>query len=351
MVLFIEDDSGSIHNEVLKKVLSLKKSDLSKEDNKDLVYKNYINGDSKDEISDYYYPNSIKRTQKINIEDIINTNRELIKIYLNSKIAEGKSISTIEQYLTTLESLFFKIIKPIDEINTQDIRNYLLNYKNERIISNNSLDNERRKLNAFFNFLEDENYILKSPMNKIKKIKGEKIIKKPFNEEEVEMLRDACVNIRELAIIDFLDSSGVRLSECVALDKENIDLENREGVVIGKGNKQRIIYFSSRCKVHLQNYLNKRNDNNKALFVVDNFPYSRLSKRGLEFLVKEIGNRAGVENCYPHRFRRTVATRLIYKGVPIEQVQRLLGHSKIETTLIYAEVNQEEVKNNHRKYI
>ena len=244
----------------------------------------------------------------------------------------------------------FDIIKPVDKYNALDIRDYLVSYKKYNNVSNNTLDDMRRVFNSFFNFLEDEDYIIKNPIRKIHKIKGEKIVKTAFTEEEVELIRDACNHIRDLAMIDFLNSSGVRVSELCNLNRTDIDLDNKEGIVFGKGSKERIIYFDARTKVHLTKYLNTRNDDCAALFCTKIKPYRRLDRSGIEDLLKIIGKKAGVQGCHPHRFRRTLATRLLYKNVPIEQVQKILGHEKIETTLIYAQVNQNDVKASHQKF-
>jgi site-specific recombinase XerD len=223
-------------------------------------------------------------------------------------------------------------------------------YQSNHKIKNMSMDNLRRVMNSFYNFLEEEDYIMKSPMKKIHKIKEEKIIKNPFTEDEVVLIQDACKNIREIALIDFLYITGVRVSELCQLNKEDIDFDKQEGIVFGKGAKERLIYFDARTKIHLLKYLKTRKDDNEALFVTSDAPYTRLTKNGIEYLVRIIGERANVEKCHPHRFRRTLATRMIDRGVPIEQVQNILGHTKIEATLIYAQVNQGNVKMSHSKF-
>lgn len=212
------------------------------------------------------------------------------------------------------------------------------------------MDGMRRVFSSFFNWLEDEDYIIKSPVRKIHHIKYEYAVQKPFTEEDLEKLRDACTTIRDLALVDFLNSSGVRVSELCRLDIDDLDLEKNEGIVFGKGSKERIIYFDSKTKVHLQKYLSQRVDDSPALFVTNRKKATRITASGVEFIIRNLGEIAGVEKCHPHRFRRTLATRLIDRGVPIEQVQRMLGHTKIDTTLIYAQVNQSNVKLNHSKY-
>lgn len=283
-------------------------------------------------------------------ERVMNHNREILTNFINTKRLEGCSSQTLKNYEDCIWGLSLGIGKEYDKLTVNDIKSFLSNYQAMRKIKNHSMDNMRRVYSSFYNFLEEEDYVLKSPMRKIHKIKSEKVIQKPFTDEEVVLIQDNCKNIRELAIIDFLNSTGVRVSELCALDREDIDLEKREGLVFGKGSKERIIYFDARTKVHLQKYLERREDDNIALFTTNKAPYDRLTKTGIEYIVAKIGLRSSIEKCHPHRFRRTLATRLIDRGVPIEQVQCILGHTKLDTTLIYAQVNQGNVKNNHSKF-
>lgn len=214
-----------------------------------------------------------------------------------------------------------------------------------------SIDNIRRNLSSFFSWLEEENYILKSPMKRIHKIKTDKVIKETLSDESLECLRDSCDNLRDLAIIDLLASTGMRVGELVNINIEDIDFENRECVVFGKGNKERPVYFDARTKIHLKNYLKSRTDDNPALFVSLDKPFNRLQISGVEIRLRNLGRRLGIHRVHPHKFRRTVATRAIDKGMPIEQVQSLLGHSQIDTTMHYAMVNQNNVKESHRKFV
>ena len=277
-------------------------------------------------------------------------NNKLIEQFIQTKKLEGCSCQTLQSYKDNLKWLSHGMGKQFEKLTTKDIRIFLSNYQVVHQVKNGTLDNMRRIYSSFYNFLDDESYIMKNPIRKIHKIKEEKIIHSPFSDEEIVRIQDACKNIRETALIDFLVSSGVRVSELCALNKNDINLSAREGVVFGKGAKERIIYFDARTKVHLTQYLQKRTDNNPALFVTQNEPYDRLSKTGVEYIVGKIGMRSNVEKCHPHRFRRTLATRLIDRSVPIEQVQRILGHTKIDTTLIYAQVNQGNVKISHNKF-
>ena len=198
---------------------------------------------------------------------------------------------------------------------------------------------------------EEENYILKSPMKRIHKIKTDKVVKETLSDETLERLRDNCDNIRDLAIINLLASTGMRVGELVKININDIDFENRECIVFGKGNKERPVYFDARTKIHLKNYINSRSDDNPALFVSLDKPYNRLQISGVEIRLRNLGKRLGINKVHPHKFRRTVATKAIDKGMPIEQVQNLLGHSQIDTTMHYAMVNQNNVKESHRKYV
>ena len=275
---------------------------------------------------------------------------KILKQFLMAKKLEGCSAKTLESYRYSINYFLKTVNKDITKITTSDIRTYMMEYQRIREIKSITMDSMRRVFSSFFNWLEDEDIIIKSPCRKIHHIKYEKTIQKIFTEEEIERIRDACTTIRDLALIDFLNSSGVRVSELCQLNIEDIDFQLNEGIVFGKGAKERIIYFDSRTKVHLQRYLNSRIDDCPALFVNIKPPIRRLSPNGVEFIVREIGNIANVDDCHPHRFRRTLATRLIDRGVPIEQVQKILGHSKIDTTLIYAQVNQQNVKLSHSKF-
>lgn len=283
-------------------------------------------------------------------EEILTQNRALLKLFLRTKKLQGCTNDTLSTYNGFLVHFIYSVVKPVGEIRCNDIKNYIMDYAEERNVKYNTLDSIRTALNTFFNWCEEEDYVLKNPMRKIHKIKGEQVIQYPFTEEQVELIRDACISMRELALIDFLNTSGVRANELCNLNISDVDIDNKTGIVYGKGNKERVIYFSDSAKVHLRKYLNHRSDNNPALFVNFKKPYQRLSKRGLEYIVNCIGDRAGVPDCYPHRFRRTLATRLLQRGMPVEQVQKILGHTKIETTLIYAMVSDMDIKINHTKY-
>lgn len=278
-------------------------------------------------------------------------NNEIHNVFIAAKRIEGCSEKSLKYYSSTIRKMLNALDKPVREINTDDLRGYLANYQKEHSSSKVTIDNMRRIFSSFFGWLEDEDYILKSPVRRIHKIKTEKTIKDTFSDESLELLRDACEDVRDLAMIDLLASTGMRVGELVQLNREDINFHERECVVLGKGNSERVVYFDARTKIHLQNYLDDRSDDNPALFVSLTQPHERLLIGGVETRLREIGKRADMQKVHPHKFRRTLATRAIDKGMPIEQVQRLLGHVKIDTTMHYAMVNQANVKIAHRKFI
>ena len=272
-------------------------------------------------------------------------------IFVSAKRVEGCSERTLNYYKTTIDNMLNSVNKKVNNIETDDLRKYLADYQLNNQCSKVTIDNVRRILSSFFAWLEDEDYIIKSPTRRIHKIKTMKTVKETYSDEELEEMRDSCDEIRDLALIDFLSSTGVRVGELVNLNIKDIDFENRSCVVLGKGSKQREVYFDARTKIHLQNYLSTRIDNNQALFVSLLHPFNRLKISGVEIRLRELGNKININRVHPHKFRRTMATKAIDKGMPIEQVQVLLGHSKIDTTLEYAMVNQNNVRNSHKRFI
>ena len=284
-------------------------------------------------------------------EEIQHSNDELLTLFLSAKQVEGCSERSLKYYRTTLSKMNEKINKSVRQVETNDIRTYISNYENESNAGKVTLDNIRRIISSFFAWLEDENYIIKSPARRIHKIRVGKTVKDVYSDEELERMRDNCNNSRDLAIIDILSSTGIRVGELVNLNISDIDLEKRECIVLGKGNKQRKVYFDARTKIHLNDYITGRYDECEALFVSLNKPHNRLSIRGIEVILQNIGSNLKLTKVHPHKFRRTLATKAIDKGMPIEQVQVLLGHSQIDTTLRYAMVNQNNVKVSHHKYI
>lgn len=279
------------------------------------------------------------------------SDEELVSSFLSAKRVEGCSEKTLGYYGSTLRTVLSKMDVPARQVSTNDIRRYLAEYQDRNSVSKVTIDNIRRILSSFYSWLEDEDFILKSPVRRIKKVKVSKVVKEVYTDESMEVMRDSCDTLRDLAMIDLLSSTGMRVGELVNLDRADIDFQNRECVVLGKGDKERLVYFDARTKVHLHNYLESRQDDNQALFVTLNQPYNRLKISGVEKRLRELGRRLKIDKVHPHKFRRTLATRAIDKGMPIEQVQKLLGHQKIDTTLEYAMVNQNNVKMSHRKYI
>jgi len=278
-------------------------------------------------------------------------NEDILDKFIAAKKIEGCSEKSLFYYRNTINAMIQKINKEIKHIVTDDLRVYLTDYQAENGTSKVTIDNIRRILSSFFSWLEDEDYIVKSPVRRIHKIKATLCVKETYSDEELELMRDSCENSRDLAIIDMLSSTGMRVGEMVLLNKSDINFAERECVVLGKGNKQRTVYFDARTKIHLQLYLKSREDNNEALFVAERKPNNRLQIGGVETLIKRLGNKVGIKKAHPHKFRRTLATGAIDKGMPIEQLQQLLGHRRIDTTLMYAMVKQSNVKLAHRKYI
>lgn len=276
---------------------------------------------------------------------------ELLPKFIAAKRVEGCSEKSLKYYEITIRNMLTAIEKPEQEISTDDLRGYLDTYQQANNISKVTLDNVRRILSSFFSWLEDEDYIVKSPVRRIHKVKTTKTVKETYSDESLELMRDHCDNARDLAMIDLLASTGMRVGELVKLNRKDIDFDSRECIVFGKGSKERKVYFDARTKIHLQKYLSERTDENEALFVSLLKPFNRLQISGVEIRLRKIGSELNIENVHPHKFRRTLATMAIDKGMPIEQVQSLLGHSSIDTTLRYAMVNQTNVKNSCKKFI
>ena len=280
-----------------------------------------------------------------------NLEQDLVELFLSAKRIEGCSEKTLKYYNATIQAMLTCVGKGVRHIVTDDVRSYLTEYQEKNQSSKVTIDNIRRILSSFFSWLEDEDYILKSPVRRIHKVKTGTNIKETYTDEALELMRDSCTELRDLAIIDMLASTGMRVGEMVLLNRADINFNERECMVFGKGDKERIVYFDARTKIHLQNYLNSRRDENPALFVSLQKPHKRLQISGIEVRLREYGKRLGLSKVYPHKFRRTLATMAIDKGMPIGQLQQLLGHRRIDTTLQYAMVKQSNVKIAHRKYI
>ncbi len=279
------------------------------------------------------------------------SNPKIMESFLSAKRLEGCSENTLRYYRAVLSRMINSTSKHVTHMRTEDLRQYLSDYELHSHCSKANIDNIRRILSSFFSWLEDEDYILKSPIRRIKKIRSTRTVKDTYSDESLEKMRDGAKTLRDLAVIDLLASTGMRVGELVRLNIADVDFERRECVVLGKGNKERPVYFDARTKIHLRNYLKSRTDNSPALFVSLCSPHRRLCVGAIESRLRKLGKELGIDRVHPHKFRRTLATRAIDKGMPIEQVQRLLGHAKIDTTLTYAMVDQSNVRASHRKYI
>lgn len=296
----------------------------------------------------YLYNVSIEAKQEADTEQ---EEVDYLEVFLSAKRIEGCSEKTLIYYKNTIQQMLDSIGKSVCTIVTEDLRTYLAEYQKEKQSSKVTIDNIRRIFSSFFAWLEDEDYIIKSPVRRIHRIKAASTIKETYTDEQLESMRDNCDNPRDLALIDILASTGMRVGELVLLNRDDISFDERECIVFGKGDKERMVYFDARTKIHLQNYLDSRTDNNDALFVSLKAPYNRMKIGGIELRLREMGKRLNIDKVHPHKFRRTLATVAIDKGMPIEQLQKLLGHQRIDTTLQYAMVKQSNVKIAHRKYI
>lgn len=311
------------------------------------------------EMAEYLSISQMKKLQEVILRNFAEnevekkeiSNDNFLKMFLDAKRIEGCSERTLNYYRTTVEHLISQIETGVRKISTEEIREYLSNYQKRNSCSNVTIDNIRRNISSFFSWLEEEDYILKSPMKRIHKIKTKTVVKNIISDEGIEKLRDNCKEKRDLAIIDLLYSTGIRVGELVNLNIEDIDLEGRECIVYGKGDKERRVYFDAKAKVHLKEYIDARTDNNEALFVTLDEPHNRLKISGVEIRLRKMGRMLDLDRIHPHKFRRPMATRAIDKGMPIEQVQKILGHSQIDTTMQYAMVNQSNVKTSHQKYM
>ena len=293
----------------------------------------------------------LQYTEGAGVQEDNTGTQNYVKVFLAAKRVEGCSEKTVRYYDSTIRNVLTAIGKDAKDITTDDLRMYLDDYQSRSGASKVTIDNIRRILSSFFAWLEDEDYIPKSPVRRIHKVKTCKTVKETYSDEALELMRDNSECVRDLAIIDMLASTGIRVGELVKLNRTDVDFENRECIVLGKGNKQRKVYFDARTKIHLQNYLKSRTDSCEALFVSLQKPYNRLLISGVEIRLRELGRRLDMNKVHPHKFRRTLATMAIDKGMPIEQVQQLLGHQSVDTTLQYAMVNQNNVKLSHHRYI
>ena len=295
-----------------------------------------------------YQIESIEQTEK---QKILKNNTDILNKFISSKEIEGCSTRTLNYYKDNIIKMLDTISLPIDEITTEILRNYLADYKSNSKAGMVTIDNIRRTLSSFFTWLENEDYIVKKTVRRIHKVKTTRKVKETLTDENLEKLRDTCSNVRDLAILELLISTGMRVGEITRLNISDMNFQERSCIVLGKGNSEREVYFSAKSKMYIKKYLEMRTDNNEALFVSLIKPYNRLGISGIEILIRNLGKEANINKVHPHKFKRTMATMAIDKGMPIEQVQKLLGHIKIDTTMEYAMVNQNNVKNSHRKYI
>ena len=311
------------------------------------------------EMAEYLNVSQMKKLQEVLLKTFsekelakeTSSNEEYLQLFLDAKKIEGCSERTIHYYRTTIEKLLLTVDTPVRKMSTEEIRRYLVEYQKINNCSKVTVDNVRRNISSFFSWLEEEDYVLKSPMKRIHKIKTKQQVKETISDEDIEKMRDHCECARDLAMIDLLYSTGIRVGELVNLNIEDINFEARECVVFGKGDKERKVYFDAKAKIHLQQYLRTRTDSNPALFVTLDAPHNRLKISGVEIRIRKLGRKLNLNKIHPHKFRRTMATRAIDKGMPIEQVQKILGHSQIDTTMQYAIVNQINVKTSHQKFI
>lgn len=311
----------------------------------------YLNNEQMEKLQSVLYYTIAKYEVIVDKQQKNNLERNYVELFLTAKRIEGCSEKSLKYYKSTIDRAISIVGKGVRQIETDDIRCYLIKYQEKNKSSKITIDNIRRILSSFFSWLEEEDYILKSPVRRIHKIRAGTTIKETYSDEAMELLRDNCTELRDLAIIDMLSSTGIRVGEMVSLNRNDIDFSERECIVFGKGNKERIVYFDARTKIHLQNYLRSRTDDNLALFVSLTAPHERLQIGGVESRLRKLGKQLGLIKVHPHKFRRTLATMAIDKGMPIEQLQHLLGHRKIDTTLQYAMVKQNNVKLAYRKYI
>ena len=295
-----------------------------------------------------YHIEILEQSQK---QEIQKNNEDILNKFISSKEIEGCSARTLKYYKDNITKMLDAVNLPVSEITTETLRNYLADYKNNSTAGMVTIDNIRRTLSSFFTWLENEDYIVKSPVRRLHKVKAMKKVKETLTDENLEKLRDTCTNVRDLAILELLISTGMRVGEITRLNISDMNFQERSCIVLGKGNSEREVYFSAKSKMYIKKYLEMRTDNNEALFVSLIKPYNRLGISGIEILIRNLGKEANINKVHPHKFKRTMATMAIDKGMPIEQVQKLLGHIKIDTTMEYAMVNQNNVKNSHRKYI
>jgi Site-specific recombinase XerD len=272
--------------------------------------------------------------------------------YFVTKKIEGMSMKSLSLYKMILDDFFMKVHKPLKDINVNDIRIYLYKTQEERKISNRTLDERRIIINTFMEWSTNEGYIEKNPCRNIKAIKYERREKESLTDVEIEMIRNNYNNIRDKALVEFIYSTGCRVTEVSRVNIDDVNFETNELIVFGKGDKHRKVYLNAKTKLALQDYLKIRDDDNEALFVGLVKPYNRLAKSAIEKIVRDLGVKAGLkERLYPHKLRRTYATVMLDRGADLAEVQKALGHVNVGTTTVYAKALDSNIKNKHKKCI
>ena len=274
-----------------------------------------------------------------------------IRMFIASKKAINRQDNTLKQYSREIYHMLDFLGKRLDDITGMDLRYYYGIMREKHHIKMSTMQTRLHYLSSFWDFLITEELVHTNPVKKVGLLKIEKTIKKPYSAEEMEALRSGCKNIRDRALIEFLYSTGVRVSELVSLNVEDIKMGKQELYVYGKGNKERKTYLTDSAKFYLKRYLKERKaSSQEPLFVTLGKPHNRLTVSGTQYMLRQLGKVCGIENVHPHRFRRTIATDLLNRGMPIEQVKEFLGHEKLDTTMIYCMVKAENVQSSHKKY-
>lgn len=290
-----------------------------------------------------------QRSTEVRVSD--NSWTDDLRRFCERKQLSGKSDGTIGRYKYILTKVLGYINKPVAEVTEGDLNDYIEKYKMFRQVSNCTLEGTRLCISSFFTWLHERGFIPRNPSRGIDPIKVPKTVKRAYSDEELEKIKQACKNLRDKAIVEFLYTTGVRISEMTALNRDDICIKEKTIIVYGKGAKEREVYLTDVSSMYLSAYLFQRKDNSEALFVSDKKPYKRLSASGVRGMLKAIGKRTGIDKVHPHRFRTTCATNLLRKGMPIEEVSQILGHEKLDTTRLYALVDKDKVKADHRRYM
>lgn len=274
-----------------------------------------------------------------------------IRMFMASKKAVNRQNNTLKQYSREIYNMLNFLGKRLEDITGMDLRYYYGIMRERRGIKMSTMQTRLHYLSSFWDFLITEELVHNNPVKKVGLLKLEKTIKRPYSAEELEALRVNSLSLRDRALVEFLYSTGVRVSELVALNVGDVEMGKQELIVYGKGSKERKTYLTDGAKFYLRRYLRERGAKaNEPLFVTSDNPHNRLTVAGIQYTLRQLGDRAGVKGVHPHRFRRTIATDLLNRGMPIEQVKDFLGHEKLDTTMIYCTVKTENVQASHRKF-